>query len=173
MPHPKGTGQAKCGGNYAASLIAVKQARDNGYQQELWLDAAQGKYVEEVGSMNLFFRIGDELVTPSLETGTILPGITRKSVIDIFRHWGINVVERMIEFEEVVNLAKTGKLTEVFGAGTAVVIAPVGQIDSQSHQCTIGNGQTGEWTQRIYSYLTDLQYGREKDIFQWIEPINR
>ncbi len=169
---PKGTGQAKCGGNYSASLIAVKQARDKNYQQELWLDAAQGKYVEEVGSMNLFFRIGDELVTPSLETGTILSGITRKSVIDIFRHWGIRVVERMIEFEEVVNRAKDGTLTEVFGAGTAVVIAPVGQIDSQDHQCTIADGQTGQWTQRIYDYLTDLQYGREQDIFQWMESID-
>ena len=169
---PKGTGQAKCGGNYAASLIAVQQARNSGYQQELWLDASQGKYIEEVGSMNLFFRIGNELITPSLETGTILSGITRNSVIQVFRHWGIQVTERMIEFEEIVNLAKSQDLIEVFGTGTAVVIAPVGQIDSKDHQCTIGNGKTGEWTKRIYYYLTGLQQGKEQDIFKWIEPID-
>ena len=169
----KGTGQAKCGGNYAAGLVATKQARSQNYQQELWLDATQGKYIEEVGSMNLFFRIGDELVTPSLKTGTILAGITRKSVIEICRYWGIQVTERMIELEEVVKLAKSGELTEAFGVGTAVVVAPVSQIDSEEYHCVINHAQVGEWTQKIYKYLTDLQYGREKDIFQWIEPISK
>jgi branched-chain amino acid aminotransferase len=168
---PGGTGEAKTLGNYAASLLAGQKAHDAGFTQVLWLDGVERKYIEEVGSMNIFFVIDGEVVTPALQ-GSILPGITRDSVLQLGRMWGMNVSERRIAIDDVLNAGETGKLQEVFGSGTAAVISPVGQIKYGDRLVTVGDGQVGPLAKRFYAAITDIQYGRAKDPKGWIVPID-
>ena len=161
-----GIGEAKTAGNYAASLAAQQEARKKGYSQVLWLDAKERSFVEEVGTMNIFFRINDELITSPL-TGSILPGVTRDSVIQIARSWGVKVSERMLAVDEVFDAAQKGSLKEVFGAGTAAVIAPVKKFHYKDRDIQVGDGRSGELSQRLYKYILDLQYGRIEDPFGW------
>ena len=165
-----GVGMYKTGGNYAASLNATVEANKAGYTQVLWLDGVEQKYVEEVGSMNIFFVIDGEIVTPQLN-GSILPGITRDTVIDLAKEWGLPVSERQIAIDEVFAAAEAGKLDEVFGSGTAAVISPVGEIKYGDKVITINNGEVGPMAQRFMDSITDIQYGREKDPKEWIVSV--
>lgn len=166
-----GTGDAKCMGNYAASLIGGEKAQSMGYDQALWLDAAEHKYVEEVGAMNMFFVIGDEVVTPEL-VGSILPGITRKSSIELLRSLGYTVNERRISMDEIVKAYNDGELKEAFGTGTAAVVSPVGVIAYKGKDMVINNQEMGEITALLYDNLTGIQYGRYEDTFGWVNKIN-
>lgn len=161
-----GAGEAKTSGNYGPTLLASQQAAAKGYTQVLWVDAKERKYVEEVGTSNIFFYINDELLTPPLG-GTILPGVTRDSVLQIARHWGLNVAERPIAIEEVIKKAKDGSLKEMFATGTAAVISPVGEICYKEEAVQIADGQTGELSQNLYDELTGIQYGHKEDPFGW------
>ena len=165
-----GLGEAKTLANYAASLLAQREAQQLGYTQVLWLDAVERKYVEEVGTSNIFFYIGDELVTPSL-SGTILPGITRDSVIHVARDWGLKVSERRISLEEVFTSIKHGTLKEVFGSGTAAVISPVGKLAYRGETHLVNNGKVGPLAQKLYDYLIGIQYGEVKDPYGWVEKV--
>ena len=165
-----GVGEAKTLGNYAASLLAGNEAHDLGYTQVLWLDGVEKKYIEEVGSMNIFFVIGDELITPEL-SGSILPGITRDSVLKLAKSWGMSVAERKISIDEVVDAHANGSLKEIFGSGTAAVISPVGEIRYGDKDFTVGDGQVGPIAGRLYSDLTDIQYGRTEDPMGWVVPV--
>jgi len=167
---PGGVGFAKTGGNYAASNLAEKEAKELGYTQVLWLDGVERRYIEEVGAMNIFFVINDEIVTPQL-TGSILPGITRMSVLELGKLWGLEVKEIRITIDEVLNGLKEGTVTEVFGAGTAAVITPVGILSYKGKDHLVGNGETGPVATRFYEHLTGIQYGKEKDPFGWVEVI--
>ena len=167
---PGGIGYAKTGGNYAASILAEKEAKRNGYTQVLWLDAVERRYVEEVGSMNIFFVIDESIVTPML-TGSILPGITLMSVIELGKHWGLHVEERRITIDEVLKGLEDGSVTEVFGAGTAAVISPVSILAYKGKDFKVGNEETGPVATRFYDHLTGIQYGRELDPFGWLELI--
>jgi branched-chain amino acid aminotransferase len=162
-----GVGEAKTPGNYAASLLAGEQAHDAGYTQVLWLDGVEQKYLEEVGSMNIFFVIDDEIITPELN-GSILPGITRKSVIELAKHWNEKVAERKVSIDELIEAHGTGRLKEVFGAGTAAVISPVGQVKYGDQVITINNNQTGPVAQKYYNAITDIQYGKAEEWGSWI-----
>ncbi len=161
-----GTGAAKTGGNYAGSLLASKIAFQKGYDQVLWLDAKELKYVEEVGAMNIFFYINDTLVTPEL-SGSILPGITRKSIIDLAKDMGIKVEERRISIDEVIESIENGSLKESFGCGTAAVITPVGTIGYKDKNYIINDNKTGELTEKLFDILTGIQYGEIEDKFGW------
>jgi len=165
-----GVGEAKTAGNYAASLYATKLANEDGYTQVMWLDGVELKYVEEVGSMNIFFVIGDELVTPKLN-GSILSGVTRDSVIQLAELWGIKVVERKISIDEVYAAHADGSLKEVFGSGTAAVISPVGNIKFDGREITVGDGGVGPLSARFFNDLTAIQYGKAEDPFNWILPV--
>ncbi|MCR4770719.1 MAG: branched-chain amino acid aminotransferase [Oscillospiraceae bacterium] len=166
-----GMGYAKTGGNYAASLRAGEIAGQKGYSQVLWLDGAERKYIEEVGSMNVFFKIDGEVVTPPL-AGSILPGVTRDSCIKILESWGYTVSQRPLSAEELFNAAAAGKLEEAWGSGTAAVISPIGQIAWGDKQETVCGGKIGEVTQKLYDYLTGIQWGRIEDPFGWIYKIS-
>jgi len=161
-----GVGEAKTSGNYGATLYVSQQATKEGYNQVLWLDAKESKYVEEVGTSNIFFFINDELVTPPLR-GTILPGVTRDSVLQLANHWGLKVSERLISIEEVVEGCKSGSLKEMFASGTAAVISPVGVIGYKGEDLQVADGNTGELSQRLYDEITSIQYGRREDPFGW------
>ncbi|MGD8522431.1 MAG: branched-chain amino acid aminotransferase [Desulfobacterales bacterium] len=165
-----GVGESKTPGNYAASLLAGEKAHDAGYTQVLWLDGVEQKYLEEVGSMNIFFVIDDEILTPELN-GSILPGITRKSVVELAKHWGDKVAERRISIDELMQAHGSGSLKEVFGAGTAAVISPVGQIKYGDEVITIADNQVGPIAQKYYKAITDIQYGKAEDPMGWIEPV--
>ena len=165
-----GVGQAKTAGNYAASLYATELAHKDGYTQVLWLDGVELKYVEEVGSMNIFFRLGDEIVTPQLN-GSILSGVTRDSVITMARSWGMNVTERRIAIDEVFEAHAKGELKEVFGSGTAAVISPVGNIKYHEKIIDISEGKVGPVASRLFNELMDIQYGKAEDQFGWIVPV--
>ncbi len=165
-----GLGEAKTLANYAASLLAQREAQQLGYTQVLWLDAVERKYVEEVGTSNIFFYVGDELVTPSL-TGTILPGVTRDSVIHVACDWGLKVSERRISLEEVIAALKHGTLKEVFGSGTAAVISPVGKLAYRGETYFVNNGKVGPLAQKLYDYLIGIQYGKVKDPYGWVEKV--
>lgn len=165
-----GLGNVKTAGNYAASLYAGEEARKNGYTQVLWLDGIEHKYVEEVGSMNIFFVIDDEILTPEL-SGSILPGITRDSVISLAKMWDLKITERKISIDELVDAHESEKLQESFGSGTAAVISPVGEIKYGKKVLTINNGNVGPMADKFYKAITDIQYGRTEDTFGWIEPI--
>ncbi|WP_106496513.1 branched-chain amino acid aminotransferase [Lentibacillus sp. Marseille-P4043] len=167
-----GTGEAKTGGNYASSLKAQEMVADKGFAQVLWLDGVEKKYIEEVGSMNVFFKINGEVVTPALN-GSILEGVTRNSVIQLLKHWNVPVVERRISMEELYQANKAGILEEAFGAGTAAVISPIGQLTWQEEDYIINNGKTGEIARRLYDTLTGIQYGKEKDPFDWIVKVDK
>lgn len=161
-----GTGFIKCGGNYAGSLAAQYKAKQFGYSQVLWLDGAERKYIDEVGTMNVMFVIGDEVLTPEL-CGTILPGITRDSVLHLLRDWGVKATERRISLDELLTAARTGRLREAFGVGTAAVISPIGEFYIQGERYRVGNGRIGLLSQKIYNNLTDIQWGRAEDKFGW------
>ncbi|MDY6970700.1 MAG: branched-chain amino acid aminotransferase [Thermodesulfobacteriota bacterium] len=168
---PGGTGEAKTAGNYGGSLLAAEKAKEKGFTQVLWLDAAKRKYVEEVGTMNMFFVIDGELVTAPL-TGSILPGITRDSVIQIVKDWGIKVSERSLAIDEVIKAAQEGSLSEAFGTGTAAVISPVGQITYGGEGHVIAGGKMGDISQRLYNEILAIQYGEKTDTYGWVERIN-
>lgn len=161
-----GTGYAKTSGNYASSLKAQEEAEEQQYTQVLWLDGVEKKYIEEVGTMNVFFKINGEVITPELN-GSILPGVTRKSAIELVRSWGYPVVERRLSIEEVSKAYDEGKLEEAFGTGTAAVISPIGVLKWGDKLMEIGGGKIGELSQRIYDELTAIQWGHGEDKFGW------
>ena len=166
-----GIGEAKTPGNYAASLLAGEKAHEAGYTQVLWLDGVEQKYLEEVGSMNIFFVIDNEIVTPELN-GSILPGITRNSVIALAEKWQDKICERKISIAELMDAHAAGKLQEVFGAGTAAVISPVGEIKYGDKVITIGGrGEVGPVANKYYKAITDIQYGQAEDPMGWIVPV--
>ncbi len=166
-----GTGEAKTAGNYAASLKAQEIVEAQGFSQVLWLDGVEKKYIEEVGSMNVFFKIDGEIVTPAL-TGSILHGITRDSVIKMLKHWDLPVVERRISMEELAEAHEEGRLEEAFGTGTAAVISPIGELFWNDKTYVINEGKTGKIAKRLYDTLTGIQYGKIEDPFNWIEKID-
>ncbi len=161
-----GIGFAKTGGNYAASLAAQVKAHDDGYSQVLWLDGVERRYIEEVGAMNIFFKIDGTIVTPML-SGSILPGITRDSVLHLCREWGLPTEERRISVDELLAAQKNGKLEEVFGTGTAAVISPVGKLRYKNEVMTIGDGTIGSICQKLYDTITGIQTGTREDTFGW------
>ena len=165
-----GVGEAKTPGNYAASLLAGEHAHEAGYTQVLWLDGVEQKYLEEVGSMNIFFVIDNEIITPELN-GSILPGITRNSVIALAEKWQDKSCEKKISIDELMDAHASGKLQEVFGAGTAAVISPVGEIKYGDKVITIGGGEVGPVDKQYYKAITDIQYGQAEDPMGWIEPV--
>lgn len=164
---PGGVGNAKTAGNYAASIMAAVEAQQKGFTQVLWLDAIERKYIEEVGTMNIFFVIGDEIITPPL-TGSILPGITRDSVLRIVKDWGLKVTERPISIDEVFEANSRGTLREIFGTGTAAVISPVGSLHYKGKECVINQGKTGDLSQRLFDEIQALQFGKKPDPYGWV-----
>ncbi len=161
-----GVGEAKTGANYVASLAAQVKAHDDGYSQVLWLDGVERKYIEEVGAMNIFFKINGTVVTPKLN-GSILPGVTRNSVIELCKAWGVPVEERKISVDELYEASNNGSLEEVFGTGTAAVISPVGHLRFEDHVMQVKDGGIGELSQRIYDTITGIQLGEVEDTFNW------
>jgi branched-chain amino acid aminotransferase len=166
-----GTGTAKTGGNYASSLKAQDEAEKRGYSQVLWLDGLEKKYVEEVGSMNVFFKINGEVVTPALN-GSILEGVTRNSIIHLLKHWGVPVSERRLSMEDLYKAYKEGQLEEAFGTGTAAVISPIGELFYNEERMVINNGETGDISMKLYDTLTGIQTGALEDIFKWVVNVN-
>ena len=165
-----GTGAAKAIGNYAASLLAGTDATEVGYSQVLWLDALERKWIEEVGTMNLFVRFDDEVATPPL-SGSILPGVTRDSVLTLIKDYGLNPTERMISIDEVIEGVSSGKVKEIFGCGTAAIIAPVGSLWYKDVPYDVSHGQTGELTQQLFDDLIGIQSGNREDPHGWVTPI--
>ncbi len=161
-----GTGYAKCGGNYAASLRAGQRAEEKGYTQVLWLDGVHRKYIEEVGAMNVMFKIGGKIITPAL-TGSVLPGITRKSCIELLKDWGYTVEERAFSVDELFEAAENGTLEEAWGTGTAAVVSPIGHLFYNNKEYTVANNQIGELTQKLYDELTGIQWGKREDKHGW------
>ena len=165
-----GVGNVKTGGNYAASIMAAVEAQKLGYTQVLWLDAIERRYIEEVGTMNIFFLINNELITPPL-TGSILPGITRDSVLRLTRDWGLKVSEKRITINDVLAANENGSLQEIFGTGTAAVISPVGELNYKGRICTINNGKTGELAQKLFIELQAIQNGYKEDHYGWVVQV--
>lgn len=165
-----GTGMAKTAGNYASSLKAQEVADREGYSQVLWLDGIERKYIEEVGSMNVFFKIDGEVVTPALN-GSILDGITRKSIIELLKYWGVPVAERKVSMEEIREAYLNGKLEEAFGTGTAAVISPIGELRWKGELFYVNNGETGELSKKLYDTLTGIQSGTVEDPFGWVTEL--
>ena len=161
-----GTGEAKCGGNYAASNRAGKRAEEKGYSQVLWLDGVHRKYIEEVGAMNVMFKIGGEIVTPAL-SGSILPGITRKSIIEVLKDKGYTVSERLLSIDELKEAMANGTLEEAWGCGTAAVVSPIGELSYEGVQYPVNGGHIGEVTQMLYDTLTGIQWGKIDDTYGW------
>lgn len=167
---PGGLGEAKTPANYAASLHAGLVAHEKGYDQTLWLDGVHRKYIEEVGSMNILFKINGEIVTPAL-SGSILDGITRKTVLAVTKEWGMRAVERRITIDEVCEAHRNGQLEEVFGSGTAAVISPVGELCYKGEKMVINGGETGAFSKRIYEHIVGLQNGTVKDTLGLVEEV--
>ncbi|GAA2214946.1 branched-chain amino acid aminotransferase [Nonomuraea monospora] len=167
---PGGTGFAKCGGNYAAAFVAQRQAVENGCDQVVWLDAQEHRYVEEMGGMNLFFVFGDKLVTPAL-TGTLLPGITRESILELAGDLGLETEERLITVDEWQEASASGDLTEVFACGTAAVVTPVGTVKGADRSWTVADGTPGPVTMRVREELVGIQYGARPDTHNWVHKI--
>jgi branched-chain amino acid aminotransferase len=165
-----GMGFAKAGGNYAASLLGQKEAQAQKYEQVMWLDGIERKYIEEVGAMNVFFVIDGEVITPEL-SGSILPGITRMSAIELCRKWGMKVTERKLSADEVFEAFDSGSLTEIFGTGTAAVISPVGTLKKGERVITINDGKIGEVSQKLYDTLTGIQFGKRPDDMGWLKTV--
>ncbi len=161
-----GTGFAKTPGNYASSLKAQVEAKEKGFTQVLWLDGIEKKYIEEVGTMNVFFQIDGQVITPALE-GSLLSGITRDSTIELLKSWGITVEERKLSVQEVFDAQTEGRLNEAFGTGTAAVISPIGELYWDGRSITINEGKTGPLAARIYDAITGIQSGKQKDSFNW------
>ena len=165
-----GTGYAKCGGNYAASNRAGQKAEQKGYSQVLWLDGVERKYIEEVGAMNVMFKIAGEIVTPAL-SGSILPGVTRKSCIEVLKSKGYKVTERLLSIDELDEAMKNGTLEEAWGCGTAAVVSPIGRLEYKDNIFVVNEGKIGEVTQMLYDTLTGIQWGRIEDSYGWITPV--
>src|SRR5690625_310127 len=165
-----GTGTAKTAGNYAASLKAQQKAEEQGYAQVLWLDGIEKKYVEEVGSMNIFFKINGEVITPALN-GSILAGVTRDSIIHLLNQWNIPLIERKISMQEIKDAYHQGLLEEVFGTGTAAVISPIGELNWEGEKFILNKGKTGNLSRKLYDTLTGVQLGTKEDVFKWIVEI--
>jgi branched-chain amino acid aminotransferase len=165
-----GTGEAKTGGNYAASLFAAKEASEKGFDQVLWLDAKEKKYVEEVGSMNMLFLYDGKIVTSPLQ-GTVLDGITRRSTLTLLKEMGYEIVERALSVDEVMEGAASGRLQEAFGTGTAVVISSVGSFCYKDRTVQLGDGKPGALTMEVYNKLTAIQYGKVPDLHNWITTL--
>lgn len=165
-----GLGFAKTSANYAASLLAGEEAHKKGCSQALWLDGKTGKYIEEVGSMNIFFVIGGILYTPPLE-GSILPGITRDSVINLARDFGMSVREERLTIDDVTDAIRGGEMSEAFGTGTAAVISPVGELFYEGESYEIGGGSMGALSEKMYNTLTGIQYGELPDTHGWVEKL--
>ena len=162
-----GTGYAKCGGNYAASTRAGERAAKKGYSQVLWLDGVERKYIEEVGAMNVMFKIGSKVITPKL-TGSILPGITRMSCIEVLKSEGYEVEERLFSLDELVSALESGTLEEAWGTGTAAVVSPIGKLAIGDKEYVVGGGKIGETTKKLYDTLTGIQWGKREDTFGWV-----
>ena len=165
-----GTGYAKCGGNYAASNRAGERAAQQGYSQVLWLDGVERKYIEEVGAMNVMFKIDGKIVTPML-SGSILPGITRMSCIAVLKEKGFDVEERLLSIDELAAALENGKLEEAWGCGTAAVVSPIGELCYKGVKYPVNNGKIGEVTQMLYDTLTGIQWGKIEDTFGWTKEI--
>ncbi|WP_200814966.1 branched-chain amino acid aminotransferase [Scatolibacter rhodanostii] len=165
-----GTGYIKTAANYAQSLKAQQEAEEKNYSQVLWLDGIEHKYIEEVGTMNIFFVFEDEIVTPALN-GSILSGITRMSCVDMLKEWGLPVVERQISIDEVIEGSQNGRLKECFGSGTAAVISPVGELMIGENKLIFNDGKIGELSQRLYDELTGIQWGKVEDKLGWMIKI--
>ncbi len=166
-----GTGYAKCGGNYAASTRAGERAAKLGYSQVLWLDGVERKYIEEVGAMNVMFKIDGKIVTPLL-TGSILPGITRKSCIEVLNAEGYEVEERLFSVDELVAALENGTLEEAWGTGTAAVVSPIGKLAIGGKEYVVSGGKIGEVTKKLYDTLTGIQWGKREDSFGWVYKIS-
>ena len=165
-----GTGMAKTGGNYAASLRAGNRAEEKGYSQVLWLDGVHRKYIEEVGAMNVMFKVDGKILTPDLN-GSVLDGITRRSCIQLLKDWGYQVEERRISAEELFTAAENGTLEEAWGTGTAAVVSPIGELAEGGEKVIINNNQIGPITQKLYDELTGIQWGRVADPHGWITKL--
>ena len=165
-----GVGGAKTGVNYAASLYAAEEAKHAGFTQVLWLDGRERKYIDEVGTMNIMMKIGDEIVTPPL-SGTILAGVTRDSALSLMRDWGLRVSERPVTIDEVAAAARKGTLEEVWGTGTAAVISPVGELAYKGERLVINGGRIGTLTQKLYDAIVGIQYGTAPDTRGWTVPV--
>jgi branched-chain amino acid aminotransferase len=165
-----GIGAIKTPGNYAASLLAAVKAQKKGFTQVLWLDAHELKWLEEVGTMNIMLKIGNEVITPPLN-GSILPGITRDSTIKILENWNIPLVEKQISIDEVMQSGSNGTLEEMFGTGTAAIISPVGSIHYKENSVIINNGNVGELSQKLFDEITAIQYGSKDDVYNWIDTV--
>jgi branched-chain amino acid aminotransferase len=165
-----GTGYAKCGGNYAASTRPGERAAEKGYSQVLWLDGVERKYIEEVGSMNVMFKIAGTVVTPKL-TGSVLPGITRRSCIQMLKDKGYTEEERLLSVEELAQAAKDGTLEEAWGTGTAAVVSPIGELCVDDEIYVIGGGKIGPVTATLYEELTGIQYGKRPDPYGWTAKV--
>ena len=165
-----GTGYAKCGGNYAASNRAGERAEKKGYSQVLWLDGVERKYIEEVGAMNVMFKINGEIVTPAL-TGSILPGVTRNSCIEVLKSKGMSVSERLLSVDELIAAMDNGTLEEAWGCGTAAVVSPIGKLACRGKEYIVNGGKIGEITQMLYDTLTGIQWGKLDDAFGWTHKI--
>ena len=166
-----GVGGAKTGVNYAASLYAAEEAKHAGFTQVLWLDGRERKYLDEVGTMNIMLKIDDEVITPPLSQGTILPGVTRDSALTLMREWGLRVSERAIAIDEVARAARDGSLREVWGTGTAAVISPVGELAYAGERIVINGGKIGELTQKLYDAIVGIQYATAPDTHGWTVPV--
>lgn len=164
------TGFTKCGGNYAASIKAGNEAEKQGYAQVLWLDGVEKKYVEEVGAMNILFKIDGKIYTAPC-VGTVLPGVTRRSIIELCKDWGYEVIEDKLAIADIMKASEEGKLEEVFGCGTAAVVSPVKELKWKDQVANIGNGEIGELTQKLYDTLTGIQWGTIEDTKGWIVPV--
>jgi len=165
-----GLGEAKTAANYAASLPAQREAERAGYTQVLWLDGVERRWIDEVGTMNIMMRIGDEVVTPPL-AGTILDGVTRASVLTLLRDWGLTVSERRVSIDEVMQAGRDGTLREMWGTGTAAVVSPVGELGYKGETVRIAGGETGELTRRLYDAVVAVQYGRSNDPHGWMTEV--
>lgn len=166
-----GTGFTKSGGNYAASLKGQEKAEKMNYSQVLWLDGKERKYIEEVGAMNVFFKINGKIITPSLE-GSILSGITRRSAIEMLKSWGLTVEERKISVDELIEAYNNGELEEAFGTGTAAVISPIGEFNYNGKIMVVNNNKIGEVSQKLYDNLTGIQWGKIEDTFNWVKKLD-
>jgi branched-chain amino acid aminotransferase len=165
-----GTGEAKTAANYAQSLAGQRDAAEAGYTQVLYLDGVERRFLDEVGTMNIMVRIGDEVITPPL-AGTILDGVTRASTLQLMRDWGLKVSERPIAIDEVMEAGRHGTLREMWGTGTAAVVSPVGTLGYKGEDILINGGQTGEVTQRLYDAIVGIQYGRTNDPHNWTSVV--
>lgn len=168
----KGLGECKTAANYAASLLAAKEAAKKGFTQVLWLDGVEQKFLQEVGTMNIFVKFKDEVSTPELN-GSILPGVTRRTVIQILKEWGIKVTERPISVDEIISKYDSGELEGLFGTGTAAVISSIGYLTFKDKNMTFNNGQAGELDLKLFNELTSIHYGEKEDTHNWIFKVEK